>query len=130
MHRSRGSLTTGRCVTVVNLSRRNEGKPGLQGATKERCTVLRVPIGVDACLRAKCKWPVLTGELLGTLAQGCVRSLSPGTGGRGTIEQWLAVGGGWRLVAVGGWWRLAVGGGWRLAVGGGWRLAVVPRSCP
>ena len=42
---------------------------------------------------------------------------------RKSIEQWLAVGGGWRLVAVsGGWWRLAVGGWWRLAVGG-WRLA-------
>ena len=48
-----------------------------------------------------------------------------------SIEQWLAVGGGWqlavcggwRLVAVGGWWRLAVGGGWwQVAVGGGWRL--------
>ena len=25
---------------------------------------------------------------------------------RRTIEQWLAVGGGWRLVAVGGWWFL------------------------
>ena len=36
---------------------------------------------------------------------------------RSTIEQWLAVGGGWRLVAVGGW-QSAVGGGWRLAVGG------------
>ena len=39
------------------------------------------------------------------------------------IEQWLAVGGGWRLAAVGGW-RLAAVGGWRLAAVGGWRLAV------
>ena len=44
------------------------------------------------------------------------------------IEQWLAVGGGWRL-AVGGGWQLAVGGGRRLAIGGWWRLAV-PRGCP
>ena len=34
---------------------------------------------------------------------------------RPSIEQWLAVGGGWRL---------AVGGGWRLAVGGPWGLSL------
>ena len=37
---------------------------------------------------------------------------------RSSIEQWLAVGGGWRLVAVGGWWLVAVGDWWRLVVGG------------
>ena len=44
---------------------------------------------------------------------------------RSTIDQWLAVGGGWWLMAVtvGGWWRVAVVGGWRLAVG-------IPRGCP
>ena len=48
---------------------------------------------------------------------------------RSSTEQWLAVGGGWRLV-VSDWRRLAVGGlrlavgGERLVVGGGWRLAV------
>ena len=52
---------------------------------------------------------------------------------RSTTEQYLAVGGGWRL-AVGGW-RLIVRGGQGLAVGGGWRWAgvggwglVVPRA--
>ena len=35
---------------------------------------------------------------------------------KNSIEQWLA---------VGGWWRLAVGGGWRLAAGDGWRLVAV-----
>ena len=34
---------------------------------------------------------------------------------RNSIEQLLAVGGGWRLAVGGGWWRLAVGG-WRLVV--------------
>ena len=34
---------------------------------------------------------------------------------RNSIEQWLAVGGGWRLAAVGGW-RLVAVGGWRLVV--------------
>ena len=35
-------------------------------------------------------------------------------------EQWLAVGGGWQLVAVGSWWRLVA-----LAVGGWWFLGAV-----
>ena len=37
------------------------------------------------------------------------------------IEQWLAVGGGWRL---------AVGCGWRLAVGGWCSLGAVLKGCP
>ena len=36
---------------------------------------------------------------------------------RNSIEQLLAVGGGWRT-AVGSWWWVVVGGWWRLAVGG------------
>ena len=39
---------------------------------------------------------------------------------RNGIEQWLAVGGGWRL---------AVGGGWRLAVGGWRSLGPVLKGC-
>ena len=46
------------------------------------------------------------------------------TGHRSGIEQCLAVGGGWWLVAVGGWRLVVVGGGWQSAVGG-WRLAAV-----
>ena len=43
---------------------------------------------------------------------------------RNSTEQWLADGGGWRLVAVGGW-RLVAVGGWRLALGGWWSLGAV-----
>ena len=38
-------------------------------------------------------------------------------------EQWLAVGGGWQLVAVGSWWRLVA-----LAVGGWWFLGAVLKN--
>ena len=60
---------------------------------------------------------------------------------RSIIVQWLAVGGGWWLVAVGswhlavvvaigsGWWLVAVSG-WQLAVGGGWRRLAVLLGCP
>ena len=63
-----------------------------------------------------------------------VKTLGKTQDHRNGVEQWLAVGGWWRLVAVGGWrsavgggWRrLATDGGWQLVVGGGWRwLAVV-----
>ena len=40
-----------------------------------------------------------------------------------SIEPWLAVGGGWRWMAVGSQW-LVTAGRWRSAVGGGRRLAV------
>ena len=50
---------------------------------------------------------------------------------RSIIEQWLAVGSGWRLAAAGGWWRLAVCGRRLVAVGivrwaavGGWGFVV------
>ena len=66
---------------------------------------------------------------------------------RSIIEQWLAVGGGWwlvalgsrrlvavgggwRLVAVGDWWQLVVGDGWWLPVGGWWSLGAVLKGCP
>ena len=66
---------------------------------------------------------------------------------RSSIEQWLAVGGGWWLVAVGGerwvtvggWWLVVVGG-WRWALGSGgqlavgigrwWSLRAVLKGCP
>ena len=43
---------------------------------------------------------------------------------RNSIEQWLAVGGRWRLVAVGGGWRLVAVGSWQLVAVGGWRLGI------
>ena len=47
---------------------------------------------------------------------------------RNSIEQLLAVGGGWRLVAVGGWQLVAVGG-WQLVAVGGSHLVVLG-GCP
>ena len=56
---------------------------------------------------------------------------------RNGVEQWLAVGGGWRLAVGGGWWLavgswglVTVGGGGRLAAGSWWSLGAVLRGCP
>ena len=43
---------------------------------------------------------------------------------RNSVEQWMAVGGGWG----GGGWRLAVGG-WRLAADDPWRLPLTNKIC-
>ena len=79
--------------------------------------------GTEPSLRRKKRKGIVTPTEMNVHGDASCFAVTTWARHKPSIEQWLAVGGGWRLVVCG-WWRLAVAGWRRLAVGGLWLVAV------